>query len=162
LLLAQRGELAVALHLAVDIAAFTAVLYFTGGPSNPFVSLYLVPISLAATSLPQVYAWLTGALCGAGYALLWWRSVPLPRVDARFGSDFDLHLAGMWINFLIAAVLIVLFVGRMAWLVRQRDRELAAMHEQQLRDQLGKDLMDGVRKDAKINVNDKALGEMKF
>lgn len=129
----QDGE--VVLHLAVDIAAFTAVLYFTGGPSNPFVSLYLVPVSLAATSLPQLHAWLTGALAGAGYAFLWWRSVPLPRVDARFGTDFDLHLAGMWINFLIAAVLIVLFVGRMAWLVRQRDRELAAMREQQLRDQ---------------------------
>jgi two-component system sensor histidine kinase RegB len=125
----------VALHLAVDIAAFTAVLYFTGGPSNPFVSLYLVPVSLAATSLPQLHAWLTGALAGAGYAFLWWRSVPLPRVDSRFGSDFDLHLAGMWVNFLIAAVLIVLFVGRMAWLVRQRDRELATLREQQLRDQ---------------------------
>ena len=33
-------------------SCFTAVLYFTGGPTNPFVSLYLVPISLAATSLP--------------------------------------------------------------------------------------------------------------
>ena len=125
----------VALHLAVDIVVFTAVLYFTGGPTNPFVSLYLVPISLAATSLPTRYAWLTVAMCGAGYSLLWWRSVPLPPVHARFGSEFDLHLAGMWINFVIAAVLIVLFVGRMAWLVRQRDRELAAMRETALRDQ---------------------------
>jgi two-component system sensor histidine kinase RegB len=124
----------VALHLAVDIVVFTAVLYFTGGPTNPFVSLYLVPISLAATSLPRRYAWLTVALCGAGYSLLWWRSIPLPPVHARFGSDFDLHLAGMWVNFVIAAVLIVLFVGRMAWIVRQRDLELAAMRENALRD----------------------------
>jgi len=125
----------VALHLAVDIVVFTAVLYLTGGPTNPFVSLYLVPVSLAATSLPARFAWLTVAMCGAGYALLWWRSVPLPPVDAWFGSEFDLHLAGMWINFVIAAVLIVLFVGRMARLVRQRDRELAAMRENALRDQ---------------------------
>jgi two-component system, sensor histidine kinase RegB len=125
----------VALHLAVDIAVFTAVLYFTGGPTNPFVSLYLVPISLAATSLPTRFAWLTVAMCGAGYTLLWWRSVPLPPVHVRFGTEFDLHLAGMWINFVIAAVLIVSFVGRMAWLVRQRDRELAAMRENALRDQ---------------------------
>jgi two-component system sensor histidine kinase RegB len=124
----------VALHLAVDIVVFTAVLYFTGGPTNPFVSLYLVPISLAATSLPARYAWLTVAMCGVGYSLLWWRSVPLPPVHARFGSEFDLHLAGMWVNFLIAAVLIVLFVGRMAWLVRLRDRELATMRENALRD----------------------------
>ena len=125
----------VALHLAVDIVVFTAVLYFTGGPTNPFVSLYLVPISLAATSLPARHAWLTVGMCGAGYALLWWRSVPLPPVHARFGSEFDLHLAGMWVNFVIAAVLIAFFVGRMARLLRQRDSELAAMRENALRDQ---------------------------
>jgi two-component system sensor histidine kinase RegB len=125
----------VALHLGLDIVVFTAVLYFTGGPTNPFVSLYLVPISLAATSLPTRYAWLTVAMCGVGYSLLWWHSVPLPAVHARFGSEFDLHLTGMWVNFVIAAVLIVLFVGRMAWLVRQRDRELATMRENALLDQ---------------------------
>jgi two-component system sensor histidine kinase RegB len=125
----------VVLHLAVDIAVFTALLYFTGGPTNPFVSLYLVPISLAATSLPARYAWFTVALCGVGYALLWWRSVPLPPVHARFGSEFDLHLAGMWVNFVIAAVLIAAFVGRMARMLRQRDGELAAMRENALRDQ---------------------------
>jgi len=125
----------VVLHLAVDVVAFTAVLYFTGGPTNPFVSLYLVPISLAATSLPTVHAWLTTAMCGIGYSFLWWRSVPLPPVAVRFGTDFDLHLAGMWVNFVIAAVLIVLFVGRMALLVRKRDGELATLREQALRDQ---------------------------
>lgn len=130
---ASPGE--VLLHFGVDIAAFTSVLYFTGGPTNPFVSLYLVPISLAATSLPRLYAWLVVATCGAGYAVLWWRHVPLPSVHERFGGDFDLHVAGMWVNFLIAAVLIVAFVGRMAELVRRRDRELAAMREQALRDQ---------------------------
>jgi two-component system sensor histidine kinase RegB len=119
----------VALHLAVDVAALTSVLYFTGGATNPFVSLYLVPISLAATSLPAAYAWLVAGLCGAGYSFLWRRSVPLPTVD------FDLHLTGMWVNFAIGAVLIVLFVGRMARLVRERDRELAAMRESALRDQ---------------------------
>jgi two-component system sensor histidine kinase RegB len=56
-------------------------------------------------------------------------------VHARFGTEFDLHLAGMWINFVVAAVLIVVFVGRMARLVRQRDSELAAMREAALRDQ---------------------------
>jgi two-component system sensor histidine kinase RegB len=125
----------VMLNLAVDIAAFTAVVYFTGGATNPFVSLYLVPISLAAIALATRYAWLTGLLCAAGYSFLWWRSVPLPPVHPRFGTAFDLHLAGMWVNFVVAAVLIVLFVGRMARLVRLRDRELASMREAALRDQ---------------------------
>lgn len=105
----SHGEVAV--NLAVDIAAFTAVLYLTGGPTNPFVSLYLVPIALAATSLPARYAWSIGGLCGAGYTLLLAQHVPLPSVQGRFGGDFDLHVLGMWVNFLVAAALIVFFVG---------------------------------------------------
>ena len=110
-------------------------IYFTGGYTNPFVSLYLLPISLAAASLPRAYAWSIGALCGVCYSLVWRWHVPLPPVNARFGSDFDLHVAGMWVNFLIAAALIVFFVGRMARLVRRRDQELAALREAALRDQ---------------------------
>jgi two-component system, sensor histidine kinase RegB len=125
----------VAAHLAVDVAAFTSVIYFTGGPTNPFVSLYLVPISLAAASLASRYAWFIGGMCAAAYTLLLARHVPLPSVHGRFGGDFDLHVAGMWVNFLVAAAIIVFFVGRMAWLVRQRDRELAALREAALRDQ---------------------------
>ena len=122
------------LHLGVDIGAFTAVLYLTGGPTNPFVSLYLVPISLAAISLSAALAWLVGVCSALGYSLLWWRSVPLPSVHGRFGGDFDLHLLGMWINFVVAASLIVFFVGRMARLIRERDRELAELREAALRD----------------------------
>jgi two-component system sensor histidine kinase RegB len=125
----------VALNLAVDALAFTSVIYFTGGAENPFVSLYLLPISLAAASLPAAYAWLVGATCAAGYTLLLIRNVPLPSVDHRFGGDFDLHVAGMWVNFLVAAVLIVFFVGRIARLLRQRDQELARMREEALRDE---------------------------
>ena len=129
----QHGE--IALHLIVDVAAFTSILYFTGGYTNPFVSLYLLPISLAAASLPAAYAWAIGAICGVCYSLVWRWHVPLPPVNARFGSDFDLHVAGMWVNFLIAAMLIVFFVGRTSQLLRRRDQELAALRETALRDQ---------------------------
>ena len=129
----QHGE--IALHLVVDVAAFTSILYFTGGYTNPFVSLYLLPISLAAASLPAAYAWSIGVVCGVCYSLVWRWHVPLPPVNARFGSDFDLHVAGMWVNFLIAAMLIVFFVGRTARLLRRRDQELAVLRETALRDQ---------------------------
>ncbi len=33
--------------------------------------------------------------------------MPLRPVHSRFGGAFDLHLVGMWVDFLIAAVLIV-------------------------------------------------------
>jgi len=129
----QHGE--VTLNLIVDIVVFTTVLYFTGGSTNPFVSLYLVPISVAAISLPALHAWLVAVVCAAGYSFLWWWHVPVPAVHTQLGGAFDVHLAGMWVNFLIAAVLIVVFVGRLARLVRQRDREVAALREAALRDQ---------------------------
>lgn len=125
----------VVLNLAVDVAAFTSAIYFTGGPTNPFVSLYLVPIALAATSLPARSAWLVGGLCGAGYSLLLIRHVPLPMVRSPIGSASDLHIVGMWINFLVAAALIVFFAGRMGRLLRQRDQQIASMREAALRDQ---------------------------
>jgi two-component system sensor histidine kinase RegB len=126
------------LHLGVDIVAFTSVLYLTGGPTNPFVSLYLVPIALAAISLPAVYGWAVGAACAAAYSSLWLRSVPLPSAHDHMnmgGGDFDLHLFGMWVNFVVAAALIVFFVGRTARLIRERDRTLAELREAALRDQ---------------------------
>ncbi|MEO8466596.1 MAG: ATP-binding protein [Gammaproteobacteria bacterium] len=129
----QNGE--VTLNLIVDVAVFSVVLYFTGGSTNPFVSLYLVPISLAAISLPALHAWFVALACAACYSFLWWWHVPVPAVHTQLGGAFDVHLAGMWVNFLIAAVLIVLFVGRLARLVRQRDREVAALRETALRDQ---------------------------
>ncbi|HZD52202.1 MAG TPA: ATP-binding protein [Woeseiaceae bacterium] len=124
----------VALNLVVDVVAFTSVIYFTGGSTNPFVSLYLLPISLAAASLPAVYGWTIAGVCAAGYSFLLLRHVPLPSVDQRFGGDFDLHVAGMWVNFLVAGVLIVFFVGRIARVLRRRDQQLADMREEALRD----------------------------
>ena len=35
-------------HLLVDIAALSCLLYLSGGATNPFISYYLVPISIAA------------------------------------------------------------------------------------------------------------------
>ena len=37
-------------HVAVDTLVLGSLLYFTGGASNPFVTLLLVPIALAAES----------------------------------------------------------------------------------------------------------------
>jgi two-component system sensor histidine kinase RegB len=131
----EAGYAEVAVHLLVDVLAFSSVIYFSGGPTNPFVSLYLVPISLAAISLPARLAWLIVAVCGTAYSLQLAHHVPLPSVHQRFGGDFDLHVAGMWVNFLVAATLTVFFVGRMARLVRQGERQLASMREANLRDQ---------------------------
>ena len=39
-------------HIAVDTLVLGYLLYLTGGASNPFISLLVMPITLAATALP--------------------------------------------------------------------------------------------------------------
>ena len=43
--------------MAFDVLAFSALLYFTGGPENPFSFLYLVPIAIAAITLRSAWTW---------------------------------------------------------------------------------------------------------
>jgi two-component system sensor histidine kinase RegB len=49
------------LQIFVDVAAFSGLLYFSGGSTNPFVSLYLLPLIVAATLLPPVGMWAVAA-----------------------------------------------------------------------------------------------------
>ena len=52
----------VGLSMAGDVIALTALLYFTGGPFNPFSFLYLVHIALAAVVLRSWWTWSLVAL----------------------------------------------------------------------------------------------------
>jgi len=40
----------------LDVASLTALFYFSGGSTNPFVMLYLMPLAIAAAALPAGYA----------------------------------------------------------------------------------------------------------
>ena len=65
-------------QLCVDVFALGGLLYLSGGSANPFVSLFLVPLTITAAILPQTYAWAMACLTLAGYTLLLFVSVPLP------------------------------------------------------------------------------------
>lgn len=125
-------HLEILLNLAVDATALTLLLYWAGGATNPFVSLYLVPIAIAAAVLPGRYVWAISVLCIACYSFLMLFYTPLPPVHERFGGDFNAHVFGMWVNFLLSAALMALFVAAMANAVRRRERELSKAREEAL------------------------------
>ena len=129
------GEALLFTHLLADTATLTGVLYFTGGWSNPFVSLYLLPLVIAATLLPARGAWGIAGITFFSYTMLGFFFVPLPHAHHGQRSDFDLHVFGMWVSFLLAAGIIAYFVVRMAATLRERDLQLAAERERALRDQ---------------------------
>ena len=120
-------------HLLADLTAFAVLVFFSGGATNPFVSLMLVPVIIAAISLRPRWVWLLAAVAGGYYALLLFVYQPLAIADPV--AAYGMHLGGMWFNFLISAALIAFFVTRMHAALRGRDQELSALREKQLRDE---------------------------
>ena len=120
-------------QLLIDIAALSALVFFSGGATNPLVSLLLPPVAIAALTLPVRCVVAIGAIAVTAYSALMVFYVPLPMSDATRATR--LHLLGMWLTFAVSALMIAWFVVRMTRLIRERDAELAAAREQALRDE---------------------------
>ena len=123
-------------HLLVDISALTVLLYFSGGATNPFISYYLVPISIAAISLPMAMTWAITGLSILAYSILLVYYQPFTQLTPHHdNTGFNLHIIGMWINFALSAGLITYFVVRMAAALRTQEAELSAQKEEQMQDE---------------------------
>ncbi len=122
-------------QLLVDVAALTVLLYFTGGSTNPFTMLYLLPLTVAAAVLPGRYTGSLAAITVACYTLLLFYYVPLPLMVNAGRQEFGLHVLGMWSGFVLSAGLIAYFVVKMGGTLRERDRILAEAREKSLRDE---------------------------
>jgi two-component system sensor histidine kinase RegB len=147
-------------QLLFDMLALSALLYFTGGATNPFISYLLVPLSIAAAILPGGY---TVALALTGVALysillFWYQPLALFQPDANtMPAEMQTHIAmghipapqstgrtvlnahifGMWFNFALSSALITYAVARMAATLREQQTELnrrreEALHNEQL------------------------------
>ena len=115
------------LVLAADTFVLSALLYSSGGPSNPFSVLYLVHVTLAALVLGMRWAAAVVVLSAVLYATLFFAHVPVAGMGHAHhgGSAFSVHLQGMWIAFTVAASLIAYFVARVAAALRDRESDLA-------------------------------------
>ncbi|MDN5752783.1 MAG: sensor histidine kinase, partial [Nitrosospira sp.] len=122
-------------QLLVDVFALSALLYFSGGSTNPFISLYLLPLTIAAAALPWAYTWVMAAITISCYTLLLFHYVPLPHDHEEHITEFNLHVSGMWLAFVLSTVLIAWFVVRMGISIRERDKDLALAREQALRNE---------------------------
>jgi len=123
-------------HLLLDVAVLTGLLYLAGGSANPFVSLLLLPLTIAVTALPGRYSWAMAVITVGCYSLLMVFYVPLSQNPApHLAGDFALHVLGMWFNFVLSVGLITYFVMKMGNTLRERDHALAQARENALRDE---------------------------
>lgn len=124
-------------QLMVDVCAWTALMYFTGGANNPFISYYIVPLVISAAVLPWRSTWIVAVASLLAYSLLlyYYRPFPLftPHAHMGHGADANVHILGMWFNFLFSAGLITYFVVRMAAQLRLQEARAVAQREDRLR-----------------------------
>lgn len=118
-------------HVLVDTAVLAWLVAWTGGIANPFASLFLLPIALTAMALPRGWAVATAVASALGYLLAVSFGQPLPHLHDRF----DLHLAGMAVNFFLSVALVSWFLIRLAAARDRRERELASLRERFVRNE---------------------------
>jgi len=129
----QIGDHELLAQLLVDMALLSMLFYHTGGYTNPFVWMYLLPLTIAAVALPWAYTWGMAGLAVGSYTLLMFAYVPLPLQHHHHGgSDFSLHLLGMWFGFVASAGIIAYFVARIGKNLRDHDHLMAEVRERAL------------------------------
>lgn len=124
------GELMV--QMLVDLSALSAILFYTGGATNPFVSFYLPGLAIAAAILPWRLVVVLALYALSCYSLLLLEYLPLHLHNPDNAVNY--HLAGMWLNFVASAVMIAFFVARLSNVLRQRDAQLNQARELLLRE----------------------------
>lgn len=103
--------------MAVDVALLTGLLYYTGGPTNPFSFLYLVQIALSTVVLHAHWTWMLVAWSLGAFGLLL-----IGHRDLPIGGD--VHEKGMWVALGVASAFIVHFLLRVTGALAEREREL--------------------------------------
>lgn len=123
----SAGELMA--HVAIDTIVLGWLLYLTGGATNPFAALLLMPITLVATALNPRHVIAVALMSLGTYLVLLRWNQPLPPMGA------NLHVLGMAMSFLISAALLGWFISRLALVLRDNQTLAQRIRERALRDE---------------------------
>lgn len=107
--------------LTYDALQLAGLLYLTGGLTNPFALLMVVPVVVSATAMPVRHTVLLGSLVIVIVTLLMFFHRPLPWLpEAEFFVP-RFYMAGVW----FAVVSTILFTSIYTWRVADEARKLA-------------------------------------
>lgn len=120
-------------QLCFDGVFLLVLIYFTGGATNPFIYYLLVLVAISAAIFNPLVAWVYSIACMLAYTALMFSGIK--EHLHHMSSDFQLHLLGMWVNFVGSAALICFFVSRLATALRDRQIELSRVREETLKNE---------------------------
>ncbi len=115
--------------LLVDVGSLTALLYFTGGATNPFIFLYLLQVILGAVLLATWSVWTMVLITSTCFVILSFVYEPLVLPPQYEGSFLMPYIGGLLICFALNAALLVVFITRINRNLRARDTKLADLRE---------------------------------
>jgi len=118
-------ERQIALVLMLDIVLLTGLLYFSGGPHNPFAFLYLVQIALATVLVQALWSWMLVGLSFVGFGILLLAHRPLAIPDDR-------RMIGTWVALGVASAFVGHFLRRITGALAERDAELTEARQERL------------------------------
>jgi two-component system sensor histidine kinase RegB len=127
----------VAIYLAFDILQLSALLFLTGGLTNPFAVLVLGPIAVAAAVLGRDYSFALTFLAILCLAALFASPYSLPWNGGGSPRLPDLYQLGIWIALTLACGFIATYnwsVSGEAWRISEAlaETQLTLAREQQL------------------------------
>ena len=131
------GDREAGLQLSFDLLQLAALLWLTGGMSNPFALLFLAPVVTSATTLNKRVLFTLGTLATALSFILIYSSQPLPWNPANGLELPDTFRFGVWSAIIIGSAFTSLYAWRATKESRAMSDALAATeavlaHEQKL------------------------------
>jgi two-component system, sensor histidine kinase RegB len=114
------------LLLGYDIAQLAGLLYLTGGLQNPFAFLFLVPVTVSATSLPLRWTMSLAGLAFVFATVLAFEHFPLPWSAGNSLQLPHTYVAGLWVALASGTVFSAIYARRIAVEARQMSTALAA------------------------------------
>ncbi|MFT3988759.1 ActS/PrrB/RegB family redox-sensitive histidine kinase [Aestuariivirga sp.] len=114
------------LLLAYDICQLAMLLFLTGGLENPFAFLFLVPVTISATSLSLRWTLWLSALASLFATLLAFHHFPLPWNEVSRPVLPNAYIGGMWAAIACGVVFSAIYARRIAEEARQMQAALAA------------------------------------
>ena len=123
------------LQLGFDLAQLTTLLALTGGLSNPFAMLIVVPVTIAATALDRRRVMVLAVATIAMITLAAVLAVPLTRVDGSVVEVPWILELGHWVAIVVAVIFASAYAHRVSGELRATGAALAATQTALAREQ---------------------------
>ncbi len=123
---ARLTERDAAIVLSYDILQLAGLLFLTGGVANPFVMLFLAPVTIAASSLSFRLALGLLALALAAATALLGFHLPLPWAAGEHLALPFLYEFGVWVSLVVSAAFVAFYAHRVAAEARRTASALSA------------------------------------